>query len=200
MERWGLTVGMGAFLVLALLLPLWRLYRSTGVFGIVVHRGAAPLQRVVGAGFGATIFFYAALGAAVGVLGPEALGVQARPLWLGALGWLLFLGGLAVMVAAQAQMGASWRIGIDERPTGLVTHGLYAWIRNPIYTGVLTMMLGLAAIAPAWWTLLGPPLVYAQIRVQTFYEERHMAAQHPEAWRAYARRVGRYVPGVGRMD
>jgi hypothetical protein len=42
------------------------------------------------------------------------------------LGWTLMAAGLALVVAAQAQMGASWRIGIDDRPTALRTGGVFA--------------------------------------------------------------------------
>ena len=41
---------------------------------------------------------------------------------------------LVIMLVAQAQMGLSWRIGIDEKNrTGLVTQGLFALSRNPIF-------------------------------------------------------------------
>lgn len=198
MERWLISLAMLAFLVLALILPLVRLYRQTGVFGIVVHRGAAPLQRFVGAAFGLTIAAYAAAGGFIGALGPEAMGGWPRPTWAAPVGWTLFLGGLALMVVAQAQMGASWRIGIDDRPTGLVTAGLYRWIRNPIYTGVLSLAVGLGFLVPAWWSVLGPVLIFAQIRVQVHFEEQHMLKLHGDEFRRYKGVTGRFLPGIGR--
>lgn len=197
MERWLISLAMLAFLVLALILPLVRLYRQTGVFGIVVHRGAAPLQRFVGAAFGLTIAAYAAAGGFIGALGPEAMGGWPRPPWAAPVGWILFLGGLALMVVAQAQMGASWRIGIDDRPTGLVTAGLYRWIRNPIYTGVLSLAVGLGFLVPAWWSVLGPALIFAQVRVQVHFEEQHMHRLHGDEFQRYKGVTGRFLPGIG---
>ena len=195
MERLLIPLAMALFLLLALVLPLIRLYRQTGVFGIVVHRGAAPLQRFVGTAFAGTIAAYATAGGFIGAMGPEALGAWPRPVWAGPLGWVLFAGGLALMVIAQAQMGASWRIGIDDRPTGLVTHGLYRYLRNPIYTGVLSLTAGLGFLVPAWWSVLGPVLIYAQIRTQVCYEEQHMLKLHGDEFRRYTRVTGRFVPG-----
>lgn len=200
MERWGILIGMSAFLVLALVIPIVRLYLRTGVFAVVVTRGAAPMQRLVGLGFFLTIFYYALVGVAVGLLGPEAMGVWPRPPAMGVVGWALFCLGLGLMVRAQAQMGASWRIGIDDRPTGLVTRGLYRYVRNPIYSGTLTLLAGLVLIVPSAWTVLPWPMLYLLLRLQTRYEEQHMERLHGEAWRAYAASVGRYVPGVGRLD
>ena len=50
------------------------------------------------------------------------------------LGWVLMGLSLTLMLVAQAQMGLSWRIGIDEKNrTGLVTNGLFSLSRNPIF-------------------------------------------------------------------
>src|SRR5829696_1591367 len=57
-----------------------------------------------------------------------------RPAAWGVAGAVLAVLSLAAAVAAQERMGASWRVGVDpaER-TGLVTGGLFARVRNPIY-------------------------------------------------------------------
>ena len=58
-----------------------------------------------------------------------------RPAAWGVAGAVLAAGSLGGAVAAQRRMGASWRVGVDpgER-IGLVTGGLFARVRNPIYT------------------------------------------------------------------
>jgi protein-S-isoprenylcysteine O-methyltransferase Ste14 len=49
-------------------------------------------------------------------------------------GCLVLLSALVVFGFALHSLGASWRIGIDRTKTGtLVTKGIYAWSRNPIY-------------------------------------------------------------------
>jgi protein-S-isoprenylcysteine O-methyltransferase Ste14 len=54
-----------------------------------------------------------------------------------AVAWVgvgLCCGGLLVMLASLISFGRSFRVGIDvDRPDELVTTGVFAWSRNPIY-------------------------------------------------------------------
>jgi protein-S-isoprenylcysteine O-methyltransferase Ste14 len=95
-------------------------------------------------------------------------------------------------------MGASWRIGIDRRPTALVATGLYRLVRNPIYAGVLATVAGLALVTPCPWTLCLLLDTALLVTIQARLEEVHLLAQHGDAYRAYAAQVGRFVPGIGR--
>ena len=38
------------------------------------------------------------------------------------------------------------------------------------------------------------------LAAQTRLEEKHLAGLHGPSYRAYAARVGRFVPGIGRLD
>ena len=96
-------------------------------------------------------------------------------------------------------MGRSWRIGIDDRPTGLIAHGLFAWSRNPIFTGMILTLIGAVLIAPAVWSIFFAAVTIVLIAVQTRFEERHLVELHGEAYIAYAQRVGRFLPGVGKL-
>lgn len=187
------------FAVAALGLPLTRLWWRSGLLGFVGHRSKDPLARAIGLGFGGLVAVWGVYAAAVGVFGPDALGVWAVPPALQGLGVGAVAVGLAIVVTAQAQMGLSWRIGIDDRPTALVEHGLYRWSRNPIYTGVLFFVAGMLLAAPGWIAAGLTGLVVAAIAVQVRLEERHLLAVHGETFRSYARRVGRFVPGLGRL-
>ena len=59
--------------------------------------------------------------------------------------------------AAQWQMGESWRIGVDpaER-TGLVTAGVFARIRNPIFTAMVIAAAGFTLLVANWVAVVGP--------------------------------------------
>jgi protein-S-isoprenylcysteine O-methyltransferase Ste14 len=75
--------------------------------------------------------------------------------WLMRSGVALLLLSLIWTVIAQAQMGESWRIGIDEEHrTPLVTSGIFGWSRNPIFVGMKITLLGLFLIIPNALTLL----------------------------------------------
>src|SRR5262245_13319493 len=122
-ERYAVLAAVVVFSLFGLVLPVVRLWRRERVFGVVLKRSLA-------AGMTGWLVALLAWGIAVAWVEPARLGVVASPPWARAVGWALISGGLLLLMLAQAQMGASWRIGIDSRPTALVTRGLYAAVRN----------------------------------------------------------------------
>ena len=65
--------------------------------------------------------------------------------WMRLTGIVLLLISLAWTILAQAQMGNSWRIGIDdEHKTELIQSGVFSLSRNPIFVGMTLTLLGLA--------------------------------------------------------
>jgi protein-S-isoprenylcysteine O-methyltransferase Ste14 len=98
------------------------------------------------------------------------------------------------VVLAQWQMGQSWRIGIDEaNKTPLVTNGIFAWSRNPIFLGMLGMLLGLLLVMPNAFSLTFLVAGYLLLQVQVRLEEDFLTAQHGEGYRAYQQRVRRWL-------
>ena len=91
------------------------------------------------------------------------------------------------------------RLGIDDHPTDLITKGLFAWSRNPIFTGMILTLIGGVLITPAVRSILFASLTALLIAVQTRFEEQHLVELHGEAYIAYAQQVGRFLPGVGRF-
>jgi len=109
-------------------------------------------------------------------------------------------GGLAVF-AAQLGMGESWRIGVsDQERTDLVTSGWFAFCRNPIYTSMMVGWLGLALMVPTWLGFAAAGVIAVGLEIQVRYvEEPHLMRTHGYEYRAYTSRVGRFLPGVGRL-
>jgi protein-S-isoprenylcysteine O-methyltransferase Ste14 len=112
---------------------------------------------------------------------------------------LAALGGLAVF-GAQLGMGESWRIGVsDEERTDLVTGGWFAFCRNPIYTSMIVGWSGFALIVPTWLAFAAVVVIALALELQVrFVEEPYLLRTHGDEYRAYAGRVGRFLPGVGR--
>lgn len=189
---------VGAVVVLDLVLPAVRQRLRTGTFGIAIFSRTDPAERAIGlclalAMAGAIV--WAAL-----VVARERVPFELdAPVWLVWPGLALGVAGVLVIALAQAQMGASWRIGIDSGPTALVTKGLFAFSRNPIYTGLLALAASLPALTPAIPTIAGFVATVALVAVQARLEERHLLIQHGDAYRDYAARVGRFVPWFGRL-
>lgn len=118
-----------------------------------------------------------------------------------AAGGGLFFGGLVSTVLAQAAMGDSWRIGVDrDERTELVTDGPFAYVRNPIFAGMIPAALGIALLVPSVVAILAVILLIAALQIQTrLVEEPYLLDSHGDAYAGYARRVGRFLPGVGRL-
>lgn len=117
-----------------------------------------------------------------------------------AAGGALMLGSILLMVAAQLDMGASWRVGfdLDARP-GLVVGGLYRFSRNPIYVAVLVALAGYFLLVPTWLSLVLLVASAIGLRNQARMEESFLLAAYGDQYVAYAARVGRFLPGIGRL-
>jgi protein-S-isoprenylcysteine O-methyltransferase Ste14 len=195
-----LVAGLVVCVLLSVVLPTVRLRLRTGKRAIAVMTSSDPIRRFadasllfVEASWVAWVFGYA-------IAGPERLSVARASDAFAGVGWLMVGAGLVLSVVAQRQMDASFRIGIDDERTALVTRGLFGVVRNPIFTGVLLMFGGLAVITPSPWSAMGIVLTFAVIRLQALLEERHLLSHHGDAYLAYASRVGRFVPRIGRLS
>jgi protein-S-isoprenylcysteine O-methyltransferase Ste14 len=89
--------------------------------------------------------------------------------------------------------------GIDAGKTDLVTTGLVGVVRNPIYAALVVATTGVALLTPAFWTLVGALQAAFVVALQARLEEEHLTWLHGDAYRTYAARVGRFVPGVGKL-
>lgn len=100
----------------------------------------------------------------------------------------------AIQISALIALGDSWRLGIDLRSSGpLVTHGIYALSRNPIYIFFDLYFLGTFLINGALVFLGFAALIIAILHYQTLKEEEFLSVIHGLAYEQYRRRVGRYV-------
>jgi protein-S-isoprenylcysteine O-methyltransferase Ste14 len=113
---------------------------------------------------------------------------------------LAAIGGLAVF-GAQLGMGASWRIGVsDDQHTALVTTGWFSIVRNPIYVAMIVGWTGFALMVPTWLAFAAVVVIAAGLELQVrAVEEPYLVRTHGDSYRAYASRVGRFLPRIGRF-
>ena len=187
------------FLALLVGLPMVRLRMRTGVWGIVVRNNDPGVETFVRYSTVGVLAGVAVWSVLVVTVSASGLAIWPCPAWLGNVGIGLLAVGFAVIAIAQAQMGASWRIGIDDEPTGLVTHGLYRFVRHPIYTGILALFAAIVCLTPSPWTVSGLVLGAVMIGLQSRLEDDHVKSQHPTEFALWAARVGRLIPGLGRL-
>ncbi len=113
---------------------------------------------------------------------------------------LMLLGAVAVLVA-QGAMGTSWRIGVDEQErTSLVTGGVFAAVRNPVFTAMVVMQAATVLVVPTGLSLLALVCLVLGVELQVrVVEEPYLERTHGAVYRAYAARTGRFLPGIGRL-
>jgi len=121
-----------------------------------------------------------------------------RPFWISAVpGWF----GLALCTVANAgfvltlvSFGDSFRVGIDENaPDKLITTGMFALSRNPIYVCFLLFFAGLFMIHRNIVIAVGIILFAAAIHRQILREEKFLSSHYGDEYENYRRKVRRYL-------
>lgn len=184
--------------VLAFGLRTWISWRRTGDAG---WRGVSgrpfSLEWFAGVLFGVALAIGVAAPVA-GLLGMRSLVSSGAIEWAGVV---IAVVGVLLTLAAQMSMGDSWRIGVDESErTELVTDGAFRLARNPIFTAMVVTAIGLALMAPNVLAAVGIVALLVALELQVRgVEEPYLRTSHGAAYLTYAGRVGRFLPGLGRL-
>jgi protein-S-isoprenylcysteine O-methyltransferase Ste14 len=110
---------------------------------------------------------------------------------------LVVLAGLAIAIRARVVLATNWSADVEVKEDHeLLTRGPYAWVRHPIYTGILTMLAGTAIAMGTGAALLGLVLATVGFNIKLRQEEVLMRAQFASAYADYERRVKRLVPFI----
>jgi protein-S-isoprenylcysteine O-methyltransferase Ste14 len=127
----------------------------------------------------------------------EILPIAREPGTLRAVGVGIFVVGLATAMSARVQLGRNW-VDLEDAqvlPTqSVVEHGIYRYIRHPIYTGDLLLLVGLE-LGLNSWLVLAVALLAAVVVRRTLAEEA-LLAQRLAGYRAYCARTKRFIPFV----
>ena len=107
----------------------------------------------------------------------------------------IVIGVIAVVFFALATitMKNSWRVGIPEEKTSLITNGIYKWSRNPAFVGFdllylsnILMFFNIPLVVVSVWAVV-------MLHLQILQEERYLASAFGAEYLAYRRRVLRYL-------
>jgi len=115
---------------------------------------------------------------------------------MGVVGVVLCALGIGLAIWARTYLGRNWGMPMSRKENPeLVTSGPYAYVRHPIYTGMLIAMLGSAIGVTPFWSiplvLFGLYFVYSARK-----EEKLMMEQFPQQYPAYMRRTKMLVPFI----
>ena len=82
-----------------------------------------------------------------------------------------------------------------EPPKELVATGFYRYVRNPMYVGVLAIIIGHFLWFGYWYLLIYAGVVFAAFHTfVTYYEEPSLKRQFGAAYEDYVRKVPRWIP------
>lgn len=116
---------------------------------------------------------------------------------------MMILGILLILVGVFIWGYAFFRSRIDEgiRNNRLVTDGIYAWCRNPLYTGCMFICIGVSFFAGNLW-LLFLPVIFSILMALTMKltEEKWLHERYGAEYDAYCRRVNRVWPWFPRKE
>lgn len=117
-------------------------------------------------------------------------------------GWVTVLGVVVSAIGVVIGVVASLRLGSALTPTPvpssrgeLTTTGLYQWVRHPIYTGVLAIVLGVVLRSGSMPKALVAVLLLAFFTIKARWEEQQLAEHYP-GYAAYAASTPRFIPRV----
>lgn len=130
-----------------------------------------------------------------------ALGIAA-PLWPGQ--WpraaSISIGSAAFLFAAWTGISAVFRLGRNRTPfpaprpgSTLVTTGIYARIRHPLYSAMMAMGLGWACFWSSGIALVVAAVFIVFLHAKASFEEKLLSARF-EDYPGYADRLPRYLP------
>lgn len=100
--------------------------------------------------------------------------------------------GVIFFAAATITMKTSWRVGIPEEKTSLVTDGIYKWSRNPaflgfdlLYLSVCLMFFNIPLVCVSCWAAV-------MLHIQILQEETHMQNMFGNEYILYKKHTLRY--------
>ena len=110
------------------------------------------------------------------------------------VGVFFCLAGLLLLLWSLVSFGQSFRVGIDtENPDRLITSGVFAFSRNPIYVAFALILIGQFLIFSNWIILVylaaGIWLFHRQVLREEDYLKKHYGKEYVE----YCNQVRRYL-------
>jgi protein-S-isoprenylcysteine O-methyltransferase Ste14 len=123
--------------------------------------------------------------------------IAEQPFALRVLGTLIYFVGLGIALLGRVQLGKNWSDIEDYqvRPEqSLTTGGIYRYIRHPIYSGDILLLMGLELALNSWLVVVVMIPLLVAIK-QALAEETLLAQVFPN-YQAYCRRTKRFIPFI----
>ena len=123
--------------------------------------------------------------------------LAATPRAVQVLAVALVIVGLGFCAWARVTLGGNWSGAVAFKlDHELIQSGPYGLVRHPIYTGLLTMVLGTALDYLSIFSFASLGLLTAVFLIKSRVEERLMVEHFPDAYPSYRARVKALIPFV----
>jgi len=113
---------------------------------------------------------------------------------LGIAIFLLWSGAGIVLVALRSYPFSFWVT--DSGSSGLITQGLNAWVRHPLYLGTLFILIGFFLFAPSYKNLLFAVISILYLIIGSLLEEQKLLKTYGADYAWYRERVNMLIPFV----
>jgi protein-S-isoprenylcysteine O-methyltransferase Ste14 len=105
--------------------------------------------------------------------------------------------GLAAAIWARCVLGGNWSVAVTfKQGHELIERGPYRWVRHPIYTGLLLMILGTAIVVGRVGGLAALLIGFLVVWLKLRLEEALLTRHFPEAYAGYRARTKALIPFV----
>lgn len=123
-------------------------------------------------------------------------GLEVHGILVPILGTVIVACGLGFAVWARIHLGRNWGMPMTTKAEPeLITSGPYRFVRHPIYTGILTAVVGTALVTNL--LVLGVALIVAvYFWHSASVEERNLTSSFPAAYPAYRAQTKMLIPFV----
>lgn len=123
---------------------------------------------------------------------PTAFTIRVMPPWV-----FVVLGSVLVVLGVIVYIAALHTFNHGYRNKQLVTHGLYAIVRHPIYFAwILLICPGVVLFFRSWLMCLLPLVAYISFKAEIHHEDRDLEKRFGQAYHEYRARTHELFPGL----
>ena len=117
------------------------------------------------------------------------------PAWIRLAGAPLAGAGLALFKWMFVHLGLNvTSTSMPRAQATLITSGPYRWVRHPMYSAVVLLVAAASLLTANRIVALGGLAMFALLAARSRVEERRLVEKFGDAYRAYQRRTGRFLP------
>jgi protein-S-isoprenylcysteine O-methyltransferase Ste14 len=126
-----------------------------------------------------------------------------KPLFLKLENWVFYFGvfllliGIIFNLLAFKNISAREFIGLQARKTKadkLIQKGIYTLVRHPIYTGLISLMMGFAFLQPTSYNALNFLLILIYLPIGIYFEEQKLIQLYDQDYLVYKKKVKAIIP------